>query len=136
MRTFCGKCPCRALPEMAQAASGCLRVPKCRWAWIAEGLRRAQIRKGVRMSPWRLAKKILEQVFGVGLRPVLSLGKLCPARCMVSSGRAGAGTLPAPCGQCRSGKFCSTAQISPSGYLREKGQHHCLCCIEGETERT
>lgn len=99
-----------------------------------------------RMSPWRLVKKILEQVFGVGLGPALSPGKLCPsvpharelqplqgARC--PPGRVGAGTLPAPCRQCHSGKFCSTAKISPSGCLTEKGQHHCLRFAEGETER-
>lgn len=94
-------------------------------------------KKRSRMSPWRLAKKILEQVFGVGLGPALSLGKLCPAvpharelqppqGAWYPLGHAGAGTLPAPCRQCHSGKFRSTAKTPPSGCLREKGQYHCL----------
>ena len=48
--------------------------------------------------------------------------------------RAGAGTLPAPCVQCHSGKLCSPAKTSLSGYLREKGKHRCLHFTEGETE--
>lgn len=138
-----------SLRSPSRNGSGCKWVPKNAKGQVGidcRGSEKSMDMKRSRMSPWRLVKNILEQVFGVGLGAALSLCKLCHAvpharelqplqgaRC--PPGRAGPGTLPAPCGQCHSGKFCSTAKISPSGCLREKGQHHCLHFTEGETER-
>lgn len=144
MRTFCGERPCRA-PQMAHSASRCLRRQKGgkrRWAEIAEGLRRAWIRKGVGCPLGGLQKKAgIQGWFGTSLSP----GKLCHAvprarELQPLQGewhpprRAGAGTLPAPRVPCRSGKLCSAAQTSPSGCPGENGNRRCLHFTEGETE--
>lgn len=77
--------------------------------------------------------------FGSSPFPVQTVSRSSPCQRTAASARrtvsSWPGTLPAPCGQCHSGKFCSTAKISPSDCLREKGQHHCLHFTEGETER-
>lgn len=118
MRTFCGERPCRA-PQMAQSASRCLRRQKGskrRWAEIAEGLRRAWIRKGVGCLLGGLRKKgrhsglVWDQPFP---RQSVSCGSPCQRT--ATSARRMASSSPR-----RSGDAASTPRTVP---LRETLQH-------------
>lgn len=71
-----------SLQSPSRNGSGCKWVPngaKVQVGMDCRGAEKSTDKKRSRMSPWRLVKKILEQVFGVGLGPALFLGELCPA---------------------------------------------------------
>lgn len=71
-----------SLRSPSRNGSGCKWVPKDAKGQVGidcRGAEKSMDMKRSRMSPWRLVKNILEQVFGVGLGAALSLCKLCHA---------------------------------------------------------